>query len=231
MSNDGVILPEEYKDLGWRLTYFLLGKVAHLVPRSIKPNQITATAFLSTLVASALLYFVKSPVGLLYWALFNFIWYLLDALDGIHARLTQQTSEFGAFLDHFLDVISFIFAFTVFALRFDLLHPLYLFVLLVRFTGATTTFLVQMHTEKLPIGKLTGSSEAVLMTAVMFSTYYFPHFALRHYTSNAALLHLMDVLSLNQGVFMKLVLLIYLVVLPINFVQQWRFVKKHALVR
>ena len=229
MSNEGVIIPKEYKDLGWRLTYFLLGKVAHFIPRSIKPNQITVGAFMAALMACALLYFLKSPVGLLYWALFNFVWYILDALDGIHARLTQQTSEFGAFLDHFLDNISFIFTFTVFALYFDLLHPLYLFILLARFTAATTTFLVQMHTGKLPIGKFTGSSEAILMTAVMFLTYYFPGVDLSHYAHSTTLLYGVNALSLHQGVFMKLVLLFYAIAMPINFVAQWRFVKKNAL--
>ena len=44
----------------------------------------------------------------------NFIWYILDALDGLHARLSHQTSEFGAFLDHFLDNLFFVVMFTVF---------------------------------------------------------------------------------------------------------------------
>ena len=109
MKTNNVVIPEDYKDLVYRLTYFFLGKIAHLVPRSIKPNQITMLSFTSALIGTALLYFVQTPAAYLYWILFNFIWYLLDAMDGIHARLTQQTSEFGAFLDHALDNIYFIF--------------------------------------------------------------------------------------------------------------------------
>lgn len=107
MSDVKIIMPDDYKDVIYRITYFLLGKVAHFIPRSITPNTLTITAFISALTGCLLLYLVQTPAAFLYWALFNFIWYMLDALDGIHARLTGQTSEFGAFLDHFLDNIFF----------------------------------------------------------------------------------------------------------------------------
>ena len=89
MSEESVIMPDDYEDVVYRFTYFLLGKIAHRIPRSITPNQITIAAFISALVGCALLYFIKSPVAYLWWVLFNFIWYILDALDGIHARLSN----------------------------------------------------------------------------------------------------------------------------------------------
>src|SRR3990167_7235244 len=166
-------MPEDYKDIIYRLTYFLLGKVAHYIPRSVSPNQITIVAFVSAMIACALLYFISSPMAYLYWAIFNFIWYVLDALDGIHARLTRQTSEYGAFLDHVLDNIFFLIMFTVFTIKFDLSHPLYVLALMTRITAAVMVFIVQVHTGKLYLSKLSGGLELLLMTTVMLLFYFF----------------------------------------------------------
>lgn len=226
MSNNAVIMPDDYKDLIYKITYPLLGKLAPRIPNSIAPNQITIAAFISTLIAAALLYFVQSPMAFIYWALFNAIWYVLDALDGIHARLTGQCSEYGAFLDHAFDNISFIFTFTVFAIKFDLLHPFYIFILLSRFTAATMVFTMQCHTNRLYLSKFSGGFEFLLMTIVMLLSYAFPHFNPAMHTNNSFLLHWIDLLNLQQGLFMKLTLLIYLIGVPITFYLQFKFVKK-----
>jgi phosphatidylglycerophosphate synthase len=224
MSNEKVILPEDYRDVVYRITYYLLGKVAHWVPRSITPNQITLTAFSSSLLSCLLLYVVQTPVGYLYWILFNFIWYILDALDGIHARLTQQTSEFGAFLDHFLDNIFFLFMLTVFTVRFDLAHTFYIFILFMRITAAATVFIVQVHTQRLYLTRFSGGLELLLFTSVMWFSYLYPNFNASDYFPNM----MVDYLSLQQGCFMKLALLVYLIGIPINFLISIRFVQKHT---
>ena len=226
MSTNNVIMPDDYKDIIYRITYRLLGKVAPYVPRAIKPNQITIAGFISALIGSALLYFVTSPAAYLYWVLFNFIWYLLDSLDGIHARLTQQTSEYGAFLDHALDNIYFIFMFTIFTVKFDLLHTLYIFILLLRITGAVMVFTVQFHTKRLYLNQFSVGFELFLMTTAMILSYYFPYFNPTHYTTNPILLHLIGALSLQEGFFMKSILLIYTVGVPITFILQFNFVKR-----
>ena len=105
MSNDNTLTPEGYEDVIYKLTYRALSGFVPLIPKGIHPNQITWMAFTSSLIACALLYFIKTPAAFLWWALFNFIWYILDAFDGMHARCSGQTSEFGGFLDHFLDNI------------------------------------------------------------------------------------------------------------------------------
>ena len=226
MSDEQALMPEDYKDIIYRLTYFLLGKVAHYIPRSVSPNQITIVAFVSAMIACALLYFISSPMAYLYWAIFNFIWYVLDALDGIHARLTRQTSEYGAFLDHVLDNIFFLIMFTVFTIKFDLSHPLYVLALMTRITAAVMVFIVQVHTGKLYLSKLSGGLELLLMTTVMLLFYFFPYFDPSLYTSNAVFLHLIQVLDLQQGAFMKITLWIYLVGVPISFIFLFRFVKQ-----
>lgn len=220
------VMPEDYEDLIYRVTYFFLGKVAHWIPRRVSPNQITVAAFVSALIGCLLLYVVPGPAGYLWWVAFNLLWYVLDALDGIHARLTGQCSELGGFLDHFFDTIYFIFMFAVFAVRFDLFAPLYIFILLLRTTAATSVFLVQVHTGRLVLGKFSGGFELLLMSSVMVLSYLYPHLDLTTAVSQPWLQTLAGALSLESGVFMKLTLLIYLVGVPINFVLQYRFVKK-----
>lgn len=227
MSNNTNIMPEDYQDFVYRLTYYLLGKVAHLVPRSISPNSITLAAFVSSILGCLLLLFVQSPVAYLYWAIFNFLWYILDALDGIHARLTKQSSEFGAFLDHFLDSIFFVVMFAVFTVKFDLLHPLYIFIILLRAAAVTSVFLVQVSTNRLLLPKFSGGLELLLMTTVMLLSYFYPHFDPAQYVTQATLLNLFHVFAFHIGFFMKMSLFVYLIGVPINFILQLKFVHKH----
>lgn len=226
MSHETTIIPEDYKDIIYRATYYLLGKVAPWIPYSVRPNQITVSAFLFALLGCALLYFISSPMAYLYWAICNLVWYVLDALDGIHARLTQQTSEYGAFLDHMLDNIFFLVMLSVFLLKFDLLHPLYVFILLLRVTAALVVFVVQVHTGRMYLSWFSGGLELVIMTLTMVLSYCYPHVDFSGNTSNAVWISIVDALDLHQGVFMKLALLFYLVGIPIYSFFTFRFVRK-----
>jgi phosphatidylglycerophosphate synthase len=183
-------------------------------------------AFFSALIACFLLYFCKTPAAYFYWAIFNFIWYLLDALDGIHARRTQQTSEYGAFLDHMLDNVYFIFMFAVFVVKFHLLYPLYVFIIILRITAATTVFIAQVHTGKLYLSKFSGGLELFLMTSVMLLSYFYPNLNLTTMLQNPILVKAMLFLALDQGVFMKIALLVYLVGVPLAMLITARFVKQ-----
>ena len=226
MTTKNVIIPEGYKDVIYRVTYYFLGKIAHFIPRSIRPNQITVTAFTFALIGTALLYFVKTPAAYLYWLLFNFIWYILDALDGIHARLTNQTSEYGAFLDHALDNIYFIFMFTVFVAKFDLLHVFYIYVLCLRLTVALMVYVVQSHTNKVYLGSFTGGGELILFSLAMLLSYWFPHFNMAGCVTNKFWLSVINYFELQQGVFMKLTFFVYAIGVPFKIIMQFRFVKK-----
>lgn len=226
MTSKNVIIPEDYKDFIYRLTYFFVGKIAHYVPRSIKPNQITTAAFISAMIGTALLLLVPSPAAFLYWIVFNFVWYILDALDGIHARLTQQSSEYGAFLDHAFDNLYFIFMFTVFTVKFDLGHTFYIYAMIARVTAALMVFTVQFHTKRLYLGRFSGGFELFLFTTAMLLSYFFPNFNPENHTTNPWFLYLIHIFNLEYGLFMKLVLMIYAVGAPINFILQFRFVRK-----
>lgn len=228
MSKELIGMPtDEYNDIVYRYTYYALQGIAPKIPRSIHPNQISFFAFLCSLASCACLYFISTPAAYLYWVLFNTLWYIFDALDGMHARISQQTSEFGGFLDHFFDVIFFMFMFTIFVIKFNLLHTFYIFIILMRFTVCTIVFLVQNHTGKMYLSKFSGGLELLLMTAVMVFSYCFPHLNLVAMTSNPVLHKILLWLSLDSGVFMKLVLLFYFVGVIPAIIQQYLFAKRH----
>ena len=226
MVEKKVIIPADYQDYLYRLTYYALSPLAPYIPRRITPNQITVLAFISAMIGNIFLLTIQTPVAYLYWAFFNLIWFLLDALDGMHARLTEQSSEYGAFLDHAFDNIYFLFMFTVFAIKFDLTQVLYIYIIILRITAAVMVFTVQCHTKRLYLSKFSGGLEFLLFSSAMVLTYCFPHFNLQLMTQNPFLLKCIDVLSLQQGVFMKLALLVYWVGVPINMVLQFRFVRR-----
>lgn len=223
---DQRIIPPDYRDYMFRLTYYLLSGVAPHVPRRISPNQITLLAFLSAMTGTVLLLVVKTPAAYLYWVIFNLIWFLLDALDGMHARLSNQTSEYGAFLDHALDNIYFLFMFTAIAIKFSLLHILYLYIIILRITASLMVFTVQSHTKRFYLGRLTGGLEFILMTGAMLLTYFYPAANPLQWTTNSTALYVMNLLSLQHGVFMKLALIPYFIGVPINIVLQFRFVRR-----
>ena len=224
MANN--LVPPNYNDYLYRLTYFLMKPLAPYVPRSISPNQITVVSFLSAMIGTAILFFMKSPAAYLYWVFFNFIWFLLDALDGIHARYSNQTSEYGAFLDHALDNIYFLFMFTVFVQKFHLLNIVYVYAIILRTTASLMVFLSQCHTKQVYLGRFTGGLEFILLSTVMILSYCYPDFNPAQHTSNATLLHAIQLLDLQQGMFMKLVLLFYSVGIPFNMIFQFRFVMR-----
>ena len=217
---------EEINDVIYLYTYRVLRRVALLIPASIKPNQISFLAFFCSMTSCVFLYFISSPAAFLYWIFFNTLWYVFDTLDGMHARITDQTSEFGGFLDHFFDNVYFLFMFSVFIVKFHLLHPFYIFIILMRFTICTVVFLVQNHTGKMYLSKFSGGGEFLLMTGVMLLSYALPHFNLLPYITSPILLKAAVWLSLDSGVFMKLILIFYLIGMLPSFVAQYLFARR-----
>ena len=71
----------------------------------LTPNQVTVLSFISSMIAGVL--FLPGNFALDAWALVPFHFgKILDCADGQLARLSGQSSEFGAFLDPFLDRIT-----------------------------------------------------------------------------------------------------------------------------
>ncbi len=91
----------------------------------IKPNQITITAFLLR-ICVGFLFLNGSHIFLVAGAFFYYIAYVLDCTDGLVARLTEQTSELGRYLDHILDLVGDIWVLCFLALGSydDILNPM-----------------------------------------------------------------------------------------------------------
>lgn len=74
--------------------------VLKLIPEWIKPNHVTFLRVFLVLVAIGL-YIIDCPLRLQVWVLV--VAALTDAVDGILARVRQQISRMGAYLDHASD--------------------------------------------------------------------------------------------------------------------------------
>ena len=222
---DNRIIPDDYHDYLYRLTYRLLSGVAPYVSKNVSPNQITLAAFLSAMIGNILLLTIKTPMAYLYWVIFNFIWFLLDALDGMHARLSNQSSEYGAFLDHSLDNIYFLFMLTAIVIKFDMTSVLYIYILLLRVTASLMVFTVQCHTNRFYLGRFTGGLEFLLLNSAMILSFCYPHINPMQWVRSAIGLYCINVLDLQTGIFMKLAFLPYFVGVPINIALQFRFVR------
>ncbi len=228
MTASNNVIPEDYEDWLYRITYAGLGKIGPYIPNRIKPNTITLFSFISAMIACALLYFVQTPMAFMYWIIFNFAWYIFDALDGIHARLSIQTSEFGAFLDHFYDNVYFMVMFTVFVLKFGLYNPIYIYCIFARLTVATIVFIMQNHTGKHYISSNSAGLEFVQFNVAMFLTFLFPAFNPATYVSNLMMLKVIHAFSFEHYMFIKLTLLTYGIAVPFYFFHQIGYVKQNA---
>lgn len=217
VQNEVDVIPHDYHDYIYRFIYFLLKPLAPHIPKSVTPNQITVLGFVFAMMGNAALFFIHTNAAYLYWTLFNFLWFLTDALDGMHARLSNQSSEFGAFLDHALDNIYFLFMLTAFVARFDLMHLLYIYIVILRLTAAVTVFTVQCHTGRLYLSRFSGGLETVLFSTAMILSYYYPNASVT--------IPILSFLHLSSGVFMKCALLVYFIGVPLSVVQQFRFVQ------
>ncbi|MBL8603625.1 MAG: CDP-alcohol phosphatidyltransferase family protein [Myxococcales bacterium] len=105
--------PSAYKviDRSIMLPYykrFLVEPSLPFIPVKVHPNSITHTGHLLCFVSVALLLWARPERGWLFLAsmllLQAYLW--CDNADGAHARRTRQSSVFGEFLDHGLDLLN-----------------------------------------------------------------------------------------------------------------------------
>ena len=228
-ENQNTIVPSNYNDYIYKLTYQFLAPLVPYIPRKITPNQITIAGFFCALIGTGLLYFISTPIAYIDWVIFNLLWFFLDALDGMHARSSNQGSEYGAFLDHTLDNIYFIFMLTVFAAKFDLLHLLYLYIIILRVTASAVVFIVQAHTKKVYLSRVSGGFETLLFSIAMILSYCYPTMNPAMLTTDPFLLKWIFLLDLQKGFFLKCALFPYFIGIPITFFLQFRFVKKELM--
>lgn len=109
------LLPPYVKPLIWGLTQLRL-----------TPNQVTLLGLFIALVACVFVVRGEFIVALVLWWLSR----LLDALDGIYARATKQTTDFGAFLDIQLDMLAYSAMVVAFYIQFPQFALQWLLILL-----------------------------------------------------------------------------------------------------
>lgn len=96
-----------------------------LTKTGLTPNQLTAIGLLTALVSAYLVFRGEFVFALVVWWLSR----LLDALDGIYARATNQTSDFGAFLDIQFDMLAYSAMIIAFSFQFPELSLQWLIIL------------------------------------------------------------------------------------------------------
>lgn len=94
----------------WREIFGLfLVPLAKRIPLYISPNHITVLSFLFALTAGVFIYFAKYDDLFFLWAaLFLLLFTLADTLDGFLARIRDQLTKCGSFLDYTLDKLSYL---------------------------------------------------------------------------------------------------------------------------
>jgi phosphatidylglycerophosphate synthase len=112
------LLPAKY------ITYFVANKT------KITPNQITLISLLFAVFSGIAFYYEHFILGAF---LFQFS-YILDIVDGSLARVTKQTSKFGAFFDVFTDWIKAPILFVVLFIKLNQYNLLIILLLLLFFS-------------------------------------------------------------------------------------------------
>jgi phosphatidylglycerophosphate synthase len=103
--------------------------VGRQVPRAVTPNQLTMAGLGCAVLASALLVLWPAATACFVAAGLLFLYEGFDALDGIHARNTQQSSAFGAYLDAVIDAAQAAMIFSALIVRYDLYAPFFIFIM------------------------------------------------------------------------------------------------------
>jgi len=92
----------------WHASFFVLPVAKKLIlffsnNRILTPNQITLAALFFR-ISAAILFLCNSHIYMIAGGISYYIAYLFDCVDGSVARLTNQASELGRYLDHVSDL-------------------------------------------------------------------------------------------------------------------------------
>lgn len=139
-------------------------KVQTYIPSQITPNMITITNSI------LLIYLYKSKLyyNNYIFAFFQFIFLLLDYVDGIHARKTNRQSKLGEILDHAIDPIRGILIIKMF---FDILK-INDDVILLAFAISNSLFaLITKYTKKNLYGNKYFSCDDLSVLMIIFTLF------------------------------------------------------------
>lgn len=149
---------------GWLATPLVRG-LARWIPSAVHPNGITWTGFLTRCDAAGLLAVTDASLlivcGLIVFAEVS------DAVDGQHARNTGRCSLYGRFLDLVADTMSISLLHACVLIRFDLLQPLWIVLLVIRPVAAAALFGQALVTGQLRLPAAGAASETLLLCCVL----------------------------------------------------------------
>jgi phosphatidylglycerophosphate synthase len=112
----------------------------------VSPNQVTCAGFILSLASAYLVSVHAFLPALAMWWLSR----LLDGTDGIYARETNQTSNFGAFLDILLDMSSYSVMVIGFYLAFPQLQLAWLIIVFLYVLCITGALALGSFEDKIP---------------------------------------------------------------------------------
>lgn len=148
---------------------WLVEPTLRFIPARVHPNVITHAGHLFNLAAIVLLVALRPSRGWIFLASMALLQFYCwaDNADGAHARRTKQSSAFGEFLDHGLDVLNttYIGLMTIYTLGSG---PGYAIALAILIPGAAaTTCWEQTETGVFRMGLLNQIESIVVLSATM----------------------------------------------------------------
>jgi len=138
----------------------------------ITPNQVTLFS-LFLRVATGFSFIQGTKGHLILGALFYYVAYTLDCVDGLIARLTGRTSEFGRYLDHISDLVGDLFI--LFGLAYGqgiLFEPLVLAMMFAHVTEYYISFLTS-NILKVKTGTSVESINPVFQMINSYRNFFF----------------------------------------------------------
>lgn len=145
------------------------------LPAKLHPNTITLVGFVLNAAAMAMMLFArpnKGPLLIIAAVLVN-LYNACDNLDGAHARRTGQSSPFGEFLDHGLDLLNATFVGSITALVLGASPAWFAAVTVVVPAAAAVIFWEQAETSVLHLGMFQQLEAVGALTAICLATAIF----------------------------------------------------------
>ncbi len=148
---------------------FLIEPTLPYIPARLHPNVITHFGHVLNLTAVALLVAMRPRHGWVFIAsmLLLQIYTWADNADGAHARRTRQSSAFGEFLDHGLDVLNTTYIGLMTVLAIDSTHAWAIVLSIIIPGAASLTYWEQAETGIFRMGLLNQIESVMVLSVIM----------------------------------------------------------------
>jgi len=148
--------------------------VARRVPGAITPNQLTLSGFGCAILAAVILLAWRANTACFVAGCLLFLYEMFDALDGMHARNTGQSSPFGGYLDAAVDAAQAGLIFSVLVVRYELYAPIYIFALSFRMVLACLIHAYTVESRVRVNPEFGSTAENYMIVGTLFAVGLFP---------------------------------------------------------